>query len=79
MQSLPWKGQIPLPQLSLQVLSDPANFLLPVPVSVFFPRLSYHVARIGGSHRHKTAAGPVSHCSPDPFHQGTNVLLEEET
>lgn len=66
-------------QLSLQVLGDPANFLLLVPVSVFFPGLPYHTPRIGCSHRHEAAAGPVSHGSPDPFHQGTNILLEEET
>lgn len=68
-----------MPQLSLQVLCDPADFLLPVPVSVFFPGLSYHIGRVGCSHRHEAAARPVAHGSPDPFHQGTNVLLEKET
>lgn len=61
------------------MLSDPADFLLLVPVSVFFPGLSYHIARIGCSHRHEAAPRPVPHGSPDPFHQGTNVLLEKET
>ena len=78
-QSPPWKSQIPVPQLSLQVLRDPANFLLLVPVAVFFPGLSYHIPRNGRSHRHEATAGPVPHCSPDPFHQGANVFLKEET
>lgn len=68
-----------MPQLSLQVLSDPAEFLLLVPVAVFFPGFSHHTARIGCSCRHEAAPRPVPHGSPDPFHQGTNILLEKET
>lgn len=68
-----------MPQLGLQVLGDPADFLLLVPVPVFFPGLSHHVGRVGCSRRHEAAPRPVAHGSPDPFHQGTNVLLEKET
>lgn len=75
-QSLPRKGRTLVPQLSLQVFRDPADFLLLVPIAVFFPGLSNHIARTGCSDRHKATPRPVAHGSPDPFHQGTNVLLE---
>lgn len=61
------------------MLSDPANFLLLVPVAMFFPGLSYHTPRIGCRHRHEATARPVSHRSSDAFHQSTNVLLERGT
>lgn len=68
-----------MPQLSLQVLRDPADFLLLVPVPVFFPGLSHHAGRTGCRQRHEAAARPVAHGGPDPLHQGTHVLLERET
>lgn len=68
-----------MPQLSLQVLRDPADFLFLVPVPMFFPGLSHHIGRVGCSCRHEAAPRPVAHGSPDTFHQGTNVLLEKET
>lgn len=79
MQSLPWEGRVSGPWLILQVLGDPAYFLLLVPVAMFFPGLSYHAPSTGCRHRHKAAARSVSHRSPDAFHQSTNILLEGET
>lgn len=62
----------------VQMLVEPAHFLLLVPVAVFLPRLAHRHLGHSFAWAHWPAAWLVAHHRLDPFGERPHVLLTRE-